>query len=242
MDYHGRMSTALWTASAAVHTDALSSISWIASIHDRENDMTLEQLQTQHAEMIATAHDLGMNVPDDLKQDFRTVEAGSAVVDSLNALIVAWREKLPRAQGGTPPEKGETATEKRLRLKAEREKAGIANVAGKAQGADPKKKSAGAKVAPAKPEKEAVVAKKAAKKKVAKKKGNGASPIGRSKYTDEMTISAKHKDMMSTARTGTGWHDRLAAIKAAVGKKVAAFKGSRGDLKVAVDKGLITVK
>jgi hypothetical protein len=55
---------------------------------------TFEQLQEEHSEMLATANDLGMKVPDDLTVDFDTWEAGNTVCSNLDALIRNFRAGL----------------------------------------------------------------------------------------------------------------------------------------------------
>jgi len=51
------------------------------------NGKTLEKLQEEQTEMLATAHDLGLEVPDELKAEFTDVKAGKAMCASLNKMI-----------------------------------------------------------------------------------------------------------------------------------------------------------
>lgn len=55
-------------------------------------ERTLEQLQVTHSEMLATAGDLGITVPDDLALEFETTEVGETVLSSLDKLIRENRE------------------------------------------------------------------------------------------------------------------------------------------------------
>lgn len=220
--------------------------------------MTVEQLQEEHSEMLATATDLGVAVPEDLTIDFDTVEVGATVCSNLDALIRKFRAGLDAADEDNDEAEEDESDDKPIADEVE-----TVQVAPKTKSkkkSAPKKQpadDAGATLKEKQVVKKETVKSAKATKKVAKgagakkaaaapAKGAGAkkaggSPIGRSKYSDDMKITAIKKDIMDGVRKGTVWHERLSKVAAAVGKTVASFKGDRPALSSAVQKGLIKV-
>lgn len=210
------------------------------------SERTVEELSELHSQMLAQAVDLGMDVPEDLTPEFTTTETGRAVVDSLEKLLKQFRAGLDIGDESKESETEEQPAPRAARLRKKRQSGKKAKPdSGKA----PKSQSEESQVTEktAKKTTKKAAAKKAPAKKAAAKKSaksassaNARSPVGRSKYTPEMKITAVVKDPPELQKK-TKWADRLRKVYAAVGKKVADFKGSHADLTSAIKKGMIKV-
>lgn len=202
-------------------------------------NMSLEDLQTRHSEMCATAGDLGIEIPKDLTLEFDTQTAGEDICERVDALI---QEGIKRQE---TEKMRKAAKEKKA---AARDKKKVAPAEGKAQ-ADgavvppppekketktPQQKMAEQKAArlardsaKAAIEGEKTVAKKAvkkgaAKKAVAKKKAsNGASAGGtRTKFPEDAKVTWTAKE--NPARKDTARWERYEKLRKASGKTVKA--------------------
>lgn len=187
---------------------------------------TLEQLQEQHSEMCATAHDLGMTVPLELTTDFTSVEVGSTVVSNLDALIRKFREGLDEAEKvknvlAEDDVKSDTVSpsSKKRTKKTTTKKDGA--VPSTEQGVTTVAKAATKKAAPKKG-----ATKKAAKKSAAKT--NGTNGTKRPAFDDGAKI-AWGAGKENPAREGTGRHDRIEAVRKANGKTVKTFIAAKGN-------------
>ena len=111
------------------------------------NGKTLEELQETHAEMLATAHETGLEVPEELREEFTDVKAGGTICNLLDKMI--------KEHVASDDEEAEVATKETEVKKATVKKA---------------KKAPAKKAAPKKPVAKAAPAKKAAAKKAPAKK------------------------------------------------------------------------
>lgn len=175
-----------------------------------ENAMTksLEELQTTHSEMCATAGDLGMEIPAALAIDFTNVEQGAAICKALDAAILKFRAGLDEGgvkadtDGEVSPPETETETDeapapkkKKAGKKAVKaDKQSLAKGEQKEQGATASKKKVKAtKVVgkdPPAAETEKTVAKKAVKK-AAPKKGAAKAAKAPAKRAGTLDENAK---------------------------------------------------
>lgn len=211
-----------------------------------KKNKTIEQLQEEHSEMLATAADLGMKVPEDMTAEFDTAEAGAVTCSNLDALIRKFREGLD--EGGetkkvvaeddvkkedaeveevkskvTAPKKG-AVTKKKTTKSTEAAPAKAAETSGEDQMAKTAKKAPAKKAAKKKaPAKKA--AKKAGGKAAAAKGSNGG---GGTRFAEDATIKwgAGKKN---PAREGAGRYDRIEQVMKASGKTVKAFVASGGN-------------
>lgn len=155
-------------------------------------EKSLEDLQLDHSEMLASAHDLGMEVPEDLELTFETAETGAAVCASLHKLITDFRRGLDAADEGaadaTPsaPKKtrakrtkksapSEDSAQQPAPEPASEEKSDMTTTAKKTATKQPK---SGAKKAPAKKTTARRAPKKAAPAKKAKKTAHAPKRAG----------------------------------------------------------------
>jgi len=204
---------------------------------------TIEQLQEEHSEMLATAGDLGMDVSDDLKIDFDTAEVGATVVKSLDSLIRKFRAGLDGAGGD----------ENSLATNSEQEQ----DVPAKSKSKKPKAKTAPKPVEAAAAEEEPPVAKTAKKstakkavkknakknaKKTAKKSAAKKEPSESRGFDPDAKISWGTKP--NPAREDSGRHGRIEAVRKANGKTVKTYLAAKGNpttLKNCVKAGLCRV-
>lgn len=148
---------------------------------------TLEELQTTHSEMCATAGDLGMAVPPALAIDFTNVEQGEAICKALDAAIVKFREGIDEGAGaggveeisgqetsGGITEEAPTPAKKPRKPKADKQV--LAKPDAKVQGASASAKKSKPKAEPAVKEEKTTVAKKAVAKKAAAPAKKAATP------------------------------------------------------------------
>lgn len=207
-------------------------------------EKSLQDLQVLQSEMLATAVDLGMKIPEDLELEFSTVEVGRTTCDSLDKLIREFRAGLDQEDtsagdavsqdtassarvGGSKPRKRKTTktTTTEAAPEAQKEETTVKK---------PAKKSTAKKTK---------ASKKAAKpaKKTAKKAAAPRAP--RSKYGEKAKIVIVVKDP-PVLKKDTKWAKRLKKVYDNGGKLVSAFveaKGSLADLSSAVKKGLVKV-
>ena len=183
--------------------------------------MNIEQLQEAHSDMLATAGDLGMEVPPELQVEFDDPAKGNVLCDKLHDAIEKFSKGLNEK---------DTGAEK---------KAAATTATPKTKKASVKKTSA--KKAAAKPAKEKKVAKKAAKK-AAPKKG-AAKKVGVKKTDDlEKKITVVKKE--HPFREGSGKAKRVDKLFAHSGKTVGAFLkagGKRSTLSKCVSLKLVKV-
>jgi Sec-independent protein translocase protein TatA len=192
---------------------------------------TLEQLQEEHSEMLATADDLGMDMGKypDLTADFSVVDVGATIVSNLDALIRQFRRGIDEVEAEAEAsknalveelEKSETEQAKKTAPKKSAKKTKPTEAApAEAEdnsGEDQVAKKAVKAKAKTKP------AKKAGKTKVAKK------AVKRARFPDDATIkwSAGKKN---PAREGAGRHGRIEKVMKASGKTVKAFLAGGGN-------------
>lgn len=190
--------------------------------------MSLEELQTTHSEMCATAGDLDMEVPPALALDFQTVDQGAAICKSLDAAIAKFRAGIDGAGSGpsssAPAEGGDDseteaappAPKKARRNKKEKSVEGVAQGEQKGQIATKEppapKKSTAEKMAEqkaarlaAKPKPEpgatkekTTVAKKAVAKKAPAKKAAKGAPT---KKADAAKVAAPRAGALDETKT-----------------------------------------
>lgn len=214
-------------------------------------EKTLEQLQETHSEMLATAHDLGLELPTELTLDFTDAGAGAAICSNIDALIRAHREGREVLAGDD--DKGHNATSapqpKRTKKSSSGEASASPPKAKKASAKKPAdKKSAGTNTE----EKTDVAkspAKKSAAKKAAKKKStaNARTKAGggkqRATFAEDAKITATGKENPSSLDSGKG--QRIANVLKHNGKTVKTYlstgKGKRGTLGWCVANGLVKV-
>jgi hypothetical protein len=191
---------------------------------------TLEQLQEEHSEMLATATDLGMKIPEEFTVDFATAEAGAAVCSNLDALIRQFRSGIDEqdAKKGVAADVAES--DNVTSVKSPKSKKTSAKKSTKAAPAEAAETSGEATVA--KTAKKAT-AKKATKKPAAKKavkkaasKGNGAARGSRFPDEAKITWGAGKKN---PAREGGGRAERIEKVIKSSGKTVKAFIAGGGN-------------
>lgn len=198
---------------------------------------TLEQLQEEHSEMLATAAELGVRVPVELTTDFTSAEVGGTVCSNLDALIRKFREGLDQSDD-VAAQKNAVAVDEAMSDDAPRPPKAAAKKKSNPK-AKPKKAAPPARTeaAPAKEnsgeEQVAKTAKKAGKpaKKAAKpaaKKAAGKPAKKAAGFPDDATIKwgAGKKN---PAREGKGRHDRIEKVIKSSGKTVKAFIASGGN-------------
>lgn len=219
---------------------------WTMEIAGLEQ-MDIDPLTNLYSEMLATAHDIGYQVPDELLVETENPE-------ELRKVIVPLHEGIKTAHAEAKAAAKETEAAKPPKK----------TVAKKAATKAPKKPAKSAEQKEAKKETTmteaaTTTAKKAAPKKAAAKKAapkgkaakktskkasaaNARTPAGR--YTGDEVITVKVKE--NPAREGTGKFDRMANLIKHNGKTVAAFLktalGKSSTLRNAVNAGWISVK
>lgn len=203
----------------------------------------------KQSEILMTAHDLGLEIPADLKAEITDEKQGKKVIKELDTLIKNHLaesanqepEKVP--DEGVAPEAAEGhTTKKRASKKSVKPEPEVENT----EMPNTAKKTKAAKTTAKKPAPKKVAAKKAPPKKTAgtkttKQIASANARAGVSKFPQDAKINWTHKGDFP-AREGTAWHDRLKLIKDAAGKTIASYKGDPGALRAAIAKGFITVK
>lgn len=224
-------------------------------------EKTLEMLQEQHADMLAQAIDLGMEVPQDLVPEFSTREVGEATCQSLDKLLAEFRrglddggsedvdaaatKKAPkRKRSGGKSKKSESDTNSGETAAEEKEKSDMPTATAKK--ATAKKKAPAKSKAPAKKAAAAAKSKKAATHKardgmVRRRDGTERHVgIGHIKLDEGQKVQIVVKDPPDLKKS-TKWAARLKKVYAHAGKKVGDFAGSKSDIKWAINFGLIKV-
>jgi hypothetical protein len=188
-------------------------------VSDNENNNNLEVLQERHAEMCATVHDMGLEVPEDLLADFDNAEVGSVIVSNLDALI---RKHVSERDAGEASNE-EESDEGSFEFEAEEIEAAHADAAGEiipevAAEAEVKVEEA----APVKKAKKPTVKKEVKVAQVAKPKKTVAkkAPVKTKK------IAAKAKTTAKKAAVTKKTAAKSAVTK--IAKKNGAPKGIRG--------------
>jgi hypothetical protein len=177
---------------------------------------TLEQLQQEQAEMIATAIDLGLELPQELMADFDVSTVGERITKDIDKLIKQFRAGLD--EGGsekplaTPPEKVQKAPAKRAASKKQPKATPAKEVDPPTEGDTTVAKKAVAKKAAKKP------AKKAAKKVAKKVSADGVAKAPRSKFGADQVVTWIAKE--NPCREGSARHDRYEKLRKASGKTV----------------------
>lgn len=195
----------------------------------------LEDLQETHSEMLATAHDMGIEVPEELRADFSDAGAGASIVAALDALIKEGVVKDDGA-GHTAPASQKKPAKKRAPA-AKKTKPSEEDAADPVDVDPPTKEKQVAKKA-AKTNARKPVAKKAATKKAAKKAGGGGR---RTAFADDAKITRTGKD--NPAREGSGRYKRIQNVLSHNGKTVKTYRatGKGGTLGWCVKAGLVKV-
>lgn len=204
-------------------------------------ERTLESVQETHSEMLATAADLGVKVPEELKADFSELQVGENICSALDTLIREHKKGLANDDGS-----GQTA-QSTTKSKPAKKRAGAGS---KTTRKSSSKKQADTAANPADVDppnsKESTVAKTAKKTKTAKKaaSANARKPAGgakRSKFSEDAKITATGK--ANPFREGSGKFERVKTLLAHNGKTVKTYlgKGKSGTLAACVKLGLVKV-
>jgi hypothetical protein len=190
---------------------------WTAQIEGLA-EMEADAVINIYTEMLATAHDIGYKVPDEL-----LIETENP--DELRKVIVPLHEGIVKFHAEKP------ATEK------------VGNSPAKKSAAKKPAKPAKQKGAKQETEMEAT-AKKAAKAKTPKKAASDNARVGVGRFTGDEVITVKAKT--NPAREGSAKHERVANLMKHHGKTVKTFLGSKlgrsSTLHNAKKAGIITIK
>jgi len=172
---------------------------------------TLEQVQETHSEMLATANDMGLEVPEELRDTFTDAKAGVAICKALDKII---KEKV--AESEEPVNTEEAAEEAAPTEEAKETKVKKAKAVKTPKSAvlNPAKKKA-ASAAKALKAKGKSAVKKAVK---AKAKTNGAAKRP-GLESDAKVVWAKDKEV--PGREGSARWKRIAHVQKSSGKTVA---------------------
>lgn len=194
---------------------------------------TLEELQETHSEMLATASDVGLEVPEELKGSITDAGAGETITRNLDALIREHQAKKSVATEGEK-EQGTAATSESSTKKPQRPKRASAATTKAQDDPEPNTRETSIMSATAKKANGKSKPKKAAAK--AKKAGGK-----RSLFATDAKITWLGKD--NPARDGSGKHDRIENVRKHGGKTVATFlsRGKHGTLGWCVKNGLAKV-
>lgn len=191
-------------------------------------EKTLEELQETHSEMLATAVDIGLEVPDELKADFTDPGAGATIVSNLDALIREHRQKNGVAaedevRQNAPPKKVKKTKATKTKKPAPRP-----------EPAEQKKEDTTVASKPAK---------KTAKKTAAKKSAS-ANARTRVSFAEDAKIS-RVAGKENPAKKGSGKAARIDNVLRHNGKTVKTYlttgKGKSGTLGWCVKSGLVKV-
>ncbi len=189
----------------------------ISGLAEMDRDATLNL----YSEMLATAHDIGYKVPDELLVETEDEAKLAEVIPTLHEGIKAFHAQA-QAEANTKKAAAKAATET---APAPVKKKAAKKTAPKKPGKPPEQKDVSGETnmaeATAKkvPAKKKVAAKKAAAPKKASKKA--ASENARTRLDDNSKIIWKAGDV--PGREGSGVHDRLSRLKKNNGKTVATF-------------------
>lgn len=175
---------------------------------------TLEQLQETHSEMLATAADIGFEVPEELKADITDLAAGGAIVAALDTAIREFRKGVAGDNEGSDTVAASPSKPKKTVTKTKPAADVPPPIKEKTVAKKAVKKAAAVKKAPAK---------KAAAAKPAKK---ASAPVARASFSDDAKITWLGKD--NPAREKSGRHERIELVRKANGKSVKTFRAGKG--------------
>lgn len=211
------------------------------------NEANLEMLHETYSQMLATAHDLGYQAPDDQLVETDDEEVLRKVIPPLHAGIIKFHAGLdkPRvetagAKGKKEPAKKKAAVKKAAKKTKVSEKAAESVVTEQQESdMDAAKKTVAKKGA-----KKAVAKKAVAKKGAKAATANARTPVERkSKWSDKAKIKVLVKD--NPCRKGTGRFDRVANLMKHDGKLVSEFltkgKGKPGTLAYSAEQEWVKV-
>jgi hypothetical protein len=206
-------------------------ISGLTSLEERE-------LHDIYSEMLATAHDIGYNVPDDQLVETEDPEVLRAVIAPLHAGLVKFHSGLDKPRVDKAKKTKTKVVPLTKPAKVAKQKVDKVDVSKENEMANATAKKA--KVG--RPAKKAVAPKRAVKKTA---KGNARTPVARAPR-NSWGENAKIKVLIdeNPVRAGTGRFERVANLMKHDGKLVADFlkKGGRGGtLKYAVEEGWVKV-
>lgn len=180
--------------------------------------MEITPLTELYTDMLATAHDIGYKVPDDLLVETESPDELRKVIEPLDKGIKEFHAEAAKAKPAT--EKKETVKKAISKKAAPKKPAEPAVQKGKKE-----KTMAKAAKTVAEPKAAAKVAKKVAKKKASKKAASSNARVGVSRFTGDEKITVKVKE--NPAREGSGKFERLANLLKHNGKTVKTFLASK---------------
>lgn len=192
---------------------------------------TLESYQTLHAEMLATASDLGYSVPDNLATEFETAEAGEMICDELDAQIKKFREGLDETQSQETEEVSSESGQEALASADEQEHTPAAPARKPPRKSSTKKPKADKKADASQPKEAEVAAPKKTAKTAAKpaKKTAAKAPAAKKAASDNartprVTHDESHKITWladgNPCRAGSARFDRYEKLRKCSGKTV----------------------
>jgi hypothetical protein len=204
--------------------------------------MDIDGVTNLYSEMLATAHDLGYKVPDELLIETEDPEQLKVVISPLHEGIKTFHAaKIAKDKEKKAAAKADARTTKKSVAKKPAKTAAQKDVSKETNMAT----ATANKAAPAK--KAAKAAKKAGKKagkKAATANARKAAGGGATRFEGTEVISVKFKDV--PGRAGSAVHDRLSNLAKFNGKTVDAFLksslGKSSTLHKAKAKGWITLK
>lgn len=213
------------------------------------SEKNLEQLQETHSEMLATAADLGLELPEELKADFTEVQAGQTILSALDTLI---REHLGKGLANDD-KKGQSASalpKPKKSASAKTTKKPSAKTIKKSPSAKEPADTAAEPADVDPPEQESTVAAKKpstkAKKGTSKKASSKAATANartRSSFDEKSKIVKTGKE--NPAREKSGKYNRIDNVLKHNGKTVGLYlgagKGKTGTLSACVKLGLVKV-
>jgi hypothetical protein len=173
---------------------------------------TLEQVQETHSEMLATANDMGLEVPEELRDTFTDAKAGVAICKALDKII---KEKVAesevKADTEEAAEEAVVPTEEAKETKVKKAKA-VKTPKSAVLNPAKKKAASAAKALKAK-------GKSAVKKAVKAKVTNGSGKKRPGLEADAKVVWAKDKEI--PGREGSARWKRIAHVQKSSGKTVA---------------------
>lgn len=239
---------------------------WTKQIEDLQI-MGVDQLHETYSEMLATAHDIRFEVPDELLVETEDDVVLRDVISKLHPMIVQFasensRESADSQEPEREPARGKKTAAARKSQKKDKESVDSSQSENSDESTNPtnrarpaskkgqstKSEKESTKMSAAKKTAKKAPAKKAASKKTAKgsaKKAsaNARTPVASAKFRGDAVITVKLKE--NPARAGTGRHERVANLMKHNGKTVDQFLksgGKRGTLNFSAAEGWITIK
>jgi hypothetical protein len=210
---------------------------WTKQIEDLPT-MEITPLTELYTDMLATAHDIGYKVPDELLVETENPDELRKVIEPLDKGIKEFHAEAAKAKPAVV--KKVTVAKKATITKAAPKKPAEPAV----QKGKKEKTMAKAAKAAAEPKASKKAAKKSVAKKASKKAASSNARVGVSRFTGDEVITLKIKE--NPAKKGSGKYDRMANLMKHGGKKVSQFlKSSLGrssTLHNASKAGYITIK